>query len=331
MHILGSVKSKIFNQVKKFTNELVGNSKKEKIQRVDTGIHRPMQSQTARNFYQPKSQNTSLLPSIMGKNDKPHRIDDTRVHFGMNMNEKLNNDDSYISDTNDRTKENIMNNEDILLYGMQKKDKEMAKLYKRMDDLHNLELKYFKESDNRIVQDQQEFNEIYYNFKKKYMKERRKSTVKNYLKPMNASDLAMEQEKNFLLTKQKEKNERKQRKAGSMLIKEEFVKELFSDPAKIVLPEQEREINTYRSKRENLRSTSTIGLATTRHPSPLHNFNKQNIDHPLFEDEGKVPNNNQIKIFEQKRKQHVRTSIIQQKKGSAPLINLPDQSNKFSK
>lgn len=72
-------------------------------------------------------------------------------------------DDSYESDVFIEKKEKPKNS--VKLFGAEKKDLNMELIYKRMEDIHKLELKTKQEKSKTL--NNAEFNEIFYNFKKK--------------------------------------------------------------------------------------------------------------------------------------------------------------------
>lgn len=146
MNFLKNIQSKIYTHMTKFTNELVESEFKKKKGKILLGIDLDNINKNEENDYNRQEKNK--------KNDN---------YINNNSNKDL--DDSYVSL---HLQKEITEQPELYLFGVQNKDKEMVKIYNRMDDLRNLEIKYFKERDKNTVKNQ-EFNEIYYNFKKKYL------------------------------------------------------------------------------------------------------------------------------------------------------------------
>lgn len=71
----------------------------------------------------------------------------------------------------EKLNEELKKRQQKIKYTLNTPNNEMNIIYKRLDDLRNLELKYYNEKD---VINNKEMNEMYYNFKKKYYSKRRK-------------------------------------------------------------------------------------------------------------------------------------------------------------
>lgn len=78
--------------------------------------------------------------------------------------EVVKNEDSYIS-TSDNLTTKPAPKKKIDYFGYISKNDEIANNYRRMNDIHHLELKYFKNDVNPVSS--RNFSEVYYNFKKK--------------------------------------------------------------------------------------------------------------------------------------------------------------------
>jgi hypothetical protein len=140
-----------------FYNSLVKtmSNKKELIEKnISTNIQ-----QSKKRMYQTM---TSGMNTLIDKKNSVNLIGSLLTPADNNKkNSEL--EDSYISQSDQNKNED---NSDKTAFGTQKKNKEMFRFYQRMDDLRNLELKYFKEGDKSVQNDK--FTEIYFQFKKKY-------------------------------------------------------------------------------------------------------------------------------------------------------------------
>lgn len=96
-------------------------------------------------------------------------------------------DNKDLKETNNKKKK-------VYFRSYNKNDKELVKHYRRIGDLHNLEMKYLKESD-KMFNDNQKFNEIYYNFKKKYMTGSRERNPTSMSRTFGGSTLNKENHK----------------------------------------------------------------------------------------------------------------------------------------
>jgi hypothetical protein len=249
---------------------------------------------------------------IETKTNHKLEMNSTQTNYRLSTNNKL--DDSYRSI---KVEENeLVEKEEVLVFGMQKKDKDLSKLYKRMEDLHNLELRYFKESDNNLVNNN-EFNEIYYNFKKKYMNDKNHLTARKktsegkikfkpvFHKKVNSDmNLKKSQEINKVLIQENKK------------LKEKFFKELFQSELplsnKVELKESDKLINTYKMSRQNLRSTSSNGFST-RFSSPFAK-NQNNEKNLLDMTPGERIQNAKINMIFENTRNNIKTS---HKRGSS--------------
>jgi hypothetical protein len=140
-----------------FYNNLVKtmSNKKELIEKnISTNV-----PQSKKRMYQTMTSGMNTL------NDKKNSVNLIGSLLTPGDNNKKNSEleDSYISQSDQNKNEDIS---DKTAFGTQKKNKEMFRFYQRMDDLRNLELKYFKEGDKSVQNDK--FTEIYFQFKKKY-------------------------------------------------------------------------------------------------------------------------------------------------------------------
>lgn len=108
---------------------------------------------------------TTIKSGTKEFNDKKNSVNliGSLLGTGENNMKSLELEDSYVSDS-EKNKNDVVSEKSA--FGTQKKNKEMFRFYQRMDDLRNLELKYFKEGDNSVQNDK--FTEIYFQFKKKY-------------------------------------------------------------------------------------------------------------------------------------------------------------------
>lgn len=153
-NMIRNVKSRLQTHIHKYTNELVHvkNNIKKLIKHPET------------------NNKTSMLGKLMKGllNNRDDIIKDDYKTSSHSNQVKVNQDlleESYITTTIDKKVETL--SPEINYFGAEKKDKDMAIIYKRMNDIQKLELKHMKDMNIHNQVNNQEFNQIYYKFKKK--------------------------------------------------------------------------------------------------------------------------------------------------------------------
>lgn len=297
LEFLKSVQAKLFTHIGRYTNEMVTHSIRPKLENFE---NKAMEI---------KSNKYKTVP-IYAMNKKNNISEITKPQSSMNLiisNVIENNKQSCINENSDEensyhtsrieSRKNKKIKKDKLMFGMVKKGKEMIKIYQRMDDLRNLEMNYFKEKKKAFVKNE-EFNEIFFNFQKKYNKgikqsraeamliEKQKSTSRPlYNKislqvPPSTSSIMQQSSKNESDTKENKNRNTKL----SVQMHKEFLKELMNDD---ILRETDRiSLIAKPLKQDMIRSisnmsstmfSSDIGRKTTisERTIPIGNYDKK--------------------------------------------------------
>jgi hypothetical protein len=281
VHLLKNIKTRLQVHMLKYTNELVEakeNTNKKKVIASLTAAanlnHQNIKLKKIGLGLNRKEDYKEILSNI--KKEENKRLINNNDDEDEDLDKENIDDDSYISVETEKEEVIIP---PINFFGAQKHNKDMGIIFKRIDDLHKLELKHQQEKRNADLVNGQEFNQIFYNFKRKHLK-KEPSISGNTINPTikvkglikNNSTISISKPNNEIIPKIDKFNKKDKKRMSMSNIKNNNNNNNISNDRLIILKDNEKIINDFQNfKRKHVKTSSSIYLPASTYSNFFNN------------------------------------------------------------